>query len=139
MKIGASLVTLLVLIHHGIAYVHGGAHEQLQIPMATWQDLFINLVILIVPLIGVVLVWTKWSRWGLFAIMWAMVGALIFGVAHHYALTSPDHISHLPTGDAHVHASFIWTASGIAILEGLAAVAAAYFAAAQRILRPVNA
>ncbi|MGI9285866.1 MAG: hypothetical protein ACR2P1_10800 [Pseudomonadales bacterium] len=133
MKVSAMIVTVLVLAHHGIAYFHGAAHDQLQIPMATWQNVFINVVILVVPLIGVVLLWTKWSRWGLFGIMWAMIGALIFSIMHHYMLQSPDHISHLPAGEAHIHASFIWTASATAILEGLAAVAAAYFAAKQKI------
>lgn len=127
MKPGVLIVTALVLAHHVIAYFHGAAHEQLQIPMAIWQTLFINVVILAVPLIGVALLWTKRSSWGLLAIMWAMIGALVFSITHHYMLQSPDHISHLPSGDEHIHASFVWTASATAILEGLAAVAAAYF------------
>lgn len=127
MRIDALIVTILVLAHHAIAYFHGVAHEHLQVPMATWQILFINLVILAVPLVSVVLIWTKWSKYGLFAIMWAMIGALIFSIVHHYTLTSPDHISHLPIGEAHIHAHFVWTASATATLEALAAVAAAYF------------
>lgn len=139
MRVDALIVTILVLAHHVIAYFHGAAHEQLQIPMATWQTLFINVVILVVPLVSVVLVWTKWSRYGLFAIIWAMIGALIFSIVHHYTLTSPDHISHLPIGEAHIHASFVWTASVTVTLEALAAVAAAYFVAIGKIKTGANA
>jgi hypothetical protein len=129
MKAGALVVSLLVLTHHAIAYFHGAAHTQLEISMALWQNLFINLIIIALPLLGVVLLWTKWTNFGLFGIMLAMVGALIFSIMHHYTLPSPDHISHLPAGEAHVHANFVWTASATVILEALAAVTSAYFLA----------
>lgn len=29
-----------------------------------------------------------------------MAGSLIFGGYYHYVLVSPDHVSHLPAGDA---------------------------------------
>jgi hypothetical protein len=29
-----------------------------------------------------------------------MAGSLIFGVAYHYVVISPDHVSHIPPGDA---------------------------------------
>ena len=124
MKIGAIIVTLLVLIHHVIAYQHGGAHEILAIPMALWQTAFINVVILVLPLIGIVLVWTKWQRLGYCAVLIGAFGALAFGVLHHYMWTSPDHISHLPDAEAHVHGLFIWSAGMIAMLEGAAGIAA---------------
>ena len=122
----AVIVSLFVLIHHTIAYQHGAQHTILGIEMAMWQTGFINGVILILPLLGVALIWTRWQRVGAGAVFIGMLGALIFGIVHHYLLTSPDHISHLPTNESQVHATFIWTAGAIAILEGLAAVSAAY-------------
>jgi hypothetical protein len=126
MKLTAALVTIIVLVHHGIAYHHGNQHIILAIEMAAWQTAFINGVILILPLLGAILLWTAWQRVGAIAVVLGMVGALFFGIVHHYMLTSPDHITHLPTAEAHVHAAFIWSAGAIAMLEGLAAVAAAF-------------
>ncbi len=127
MKLEAIIVTSVVLVHHVIAYLHGGAHNDLAIPMAPWQNAFINVVIVLLPLIGAVALWTRFRRFGLSAIVLGMTGALVFGVVHHYMLVSPDHIAHLPHGEPHVHAAFQWTAGVIAMLEGVAAAVAAYF------------
>ena len=45
MKFEAVVVTSVVLVHHVIAYLHGGAHNDLAISMAVWQNAFINFVI----------------------------------------------------------------------------------------------
>ncbi len=127
MKLEALVVTSVVLVHHVIAYLHGGAHNDLAIPMAAWQNAFINVVIVLLPLIGAVALWTRFRRFGLYAIVLGMMGALVFGVVHHYMLVSPDHIAHLPHGKLHVHAAFQWTAGVIAMLEAIAAAVAAYF------------
>ena len=126
MKFASAFVGGLVLFHHGVAYHHGNQHTILAIDMAVWQNAFINGVILILPLLGAGLLLTRWRLPGAYAVLVGMLGALIFGIVHHYLLISPDHISHLPRAEAHVHRSFIWTAGAIAILEGLAAIGAAY-------------
>ena len=126
MKLTIAIVTVLVLVHHGIAYHHGNQHILLAIEMASWQTAFINGVILVTPLLGIILLMTPWRLSGAYAVLIGMLGALIFGIVHHYMLTSPDHISHLPSAEPHVHASFLWTAGTIAIFEGLAAIGAAY-------------
>ena len=127
MKLDAAVVTLLVAVHHAIAYIHGGAHTDLVIVMSAYQNAFIYFVILVVPLAGAVLIWMRWSRIGLWAVIIGMTGALVFGVTHHYMLVSPDHIAHLPAATPHLHDTFIWTAGAIAILEGVCAMVAAYF------------
>jgi hypothetical protein len=127
MKSEAVIVTAAVLAHHAVACVHGGAHTDLAIEMALWQTTFINVVILLLPLAGAVLMWTSYRRLGLYAVAAGMTGALVFGVVHHYMMESADHIAHLPTAEAHVHATFEWTAGAIAMLEGAGAAIAAYF------------
>jgi hypothetical protein len=126
MKIEAAAITSLVVAHHAIAYLHGGAHADLAIELSALQDLFVDTIIVGVPLVGVVLLWTRLRRVGLAAIVVGMIGALLFGVYHHYMLVSPDHISHLPQGPQHAHGVFVWTAGAIAMLEGVTAAAAAY-------------
>ncbi|MEE2982755.1 MAG: hypothetical protein VX929_05620 [Pseudomonadota bacterium] len=46
------MVTLLIAVHHAIAYIHGGAHTDLAIVMSVFQNAFIYFVILLVPLAG---------------------------------------------------------------------------------------
>ena len=127
MKLDAAVVTLLVAVHHAIAYIHSGAHTDLAIVMSVLQNAFIYFVILLVPLAGTVLMWMSRSKMGLWAVIIGMVGALIFGVIHHYMLVSPDHIVHLPAATPTVHDTFIWTAGAMAMLEGVCAMVAAYY------------
>ncbi len=127
MKLDAAVVTLLIAVHHAIAYIHGGAHTDLAIVMSVFQNAFIYFVILLVPLAGAVLTWMSRPRIGLWAVIIGMAGALIFGVTHHYMLVSPDHIAHLPAATPYVHDTFIWTAGAMAMVEGACAMLAAYF------------
>ena len=41
---------------------------------------------------------TAWPA--LWLLLLSMLGALIFGVCYHYLIISPDHVAHLPPGDA---------------------------------------
>lgn len=127
MKLDAAVVTLLIAVHHAIAYIHGGAHTDLAIVMSVFQNAFIYFVILLVPLAGAVLTWMSRPRIGLWAVIISMAGALIFGVIHHYMLVSPDHIAYLPAATPIVHDTFICTAGAMAMLEGVCAMVAAYF------------
>lgn len=94
------LSTLAVLAHLVVSIVHGRSHEQLAVGLSNWQNLYVFIVILIAPLLAMVLIWTRLARTGLLLLVISMAGSLIFGVAYHYVVISPDHVSHLPPGDA---------------------------------------
>ena len=126
-KTGALVVTLLVVVHLIVSTLHVSAHTDLSIVLSFAQTSFINVVILLMPILGAGLAWTANPRVGFFLVLVGMVGALIFGIYYHYVGVSTDHISHLPDGPAHVHDRFIWTAAAIAVLEGVTASAAAYY------------
>jgi hypothetical protein len=51
-----------------------------------------------------------------------MLGALLFGVYHHYVLVSPDNIGYLPAGSAEARSQFIASATVIALLELVSAI-----------------
>ena len=68
--------------------------------MSSWQNMYVIIVILIAPLIAMLLIWTRLARLGLILLVASMAGALIFGAYFHYVEISPDHVSHLPPGDA---------------------------------------
>ena len=126
MKLAAGTLTVAVLIHHAIAVAHGGAHADLAIPIAAWQNAFVNTVVIVLPLAGVGLVWTAYRHIGFAAVAAGMLGALVFGIVHHYVLVSPDHIAHLPVGRPETHDTFRLTAGLVVIAEALTLMVAAY-------------
>ncbi|MFQ5526344.1 MAG: hypothetical protein ACE5GX_08800, partial [Thermoanaerobaculia bacterium] len=48
-----------------------------------------------------------------------LLGSLAFGVYYHYVNISPDHVAHLPPGDA--QGLFRWTALALPAVEACAA------------------
>lgn len=92
--------TIAVLAHLAVNVLHGRAHDTLGVGLSTWQNIFVIVVILIAPLVAMVLLWTRYARLGLLVLVVSMAGSLIFGVVYHYVIISPDHVSHLPPGEA---------------------------------------
>ena len=94
------LSTVAVLGHLAVSIVHGRAHESLGVGLSSWQNIYVLTVIVIAPLIAMLLIWTRVARLGLLLLVVSMAGSLIFGLVYHYVVISPDHVSHLPPGDA---------------------------------------
>ena len=97
----ALLSTVSVLAHLVVSIVHGRAHERLSVGLSNWQNLYVLIVIVIAPLLAMVLIWTRLAHFSLLLLVLSMAASLIFGIAYHYVVISPDHVSHLPPGDAH--------------------------------------
>ena len=96
----ALLSTVAVLAHLVVSIVHGCAHERLVVGLSNWQNIYVMTVIVVAPLIAMALIWTRYAHSGLVLLVISMAGSLIFGVAYHYVVISPDHVSHIPPGDA---------------------------------------
>ena len=111
MKIALST---LVVVHLIASLWHGDAHSGLAIALSDLQNLFIYVVIIGGPIIGVGLLWTRYAVLGTGIVAVSMIGALIFGVYHHYILVSPDNIAHLPIGPPGADSQFINSAAVIA-------------------------
>ena len=92
--------TVAILAHLAVNLLHGRAHEELRVGLSAWQNIYVVTVILIAPLIAMLLLWTRYTRVGVLVLVISMAGSLIFGVIYHYVIVSPDHVSHLPPGDA---------------------------------------
>ena len=120
------LIAGLVTIHLAASLWHGSAHTQLAIALSPDKNAFVYVVILIAPIVAVGLVWTRHTSIGLWVFLLSMLGALLFGVYHHYVLVSPDNIAHLPGGSQQSHAQFIASAAVIALLELVSALVAAF-------------
>ncbi len=119
MNRNAVIATALVLVHLVISYFHGEAHKHLGVDLAAWQWAYVYSVITVAPLVAMVLYWTPWRAAGAVLLGVSMVGSFLFGVYHHFIAVSPDHVSHLPAGDA--QGMFIASAILLAIVEAAAA------------------
>jgi hypothetical protein len=119
MRNGPLIATVLVLVHLIIAYLHGEAHSRLGVDLAAWQWTYAYSVITIAPLIAMALYWTAWRKAAALLLAISMVGSFLFGVYHHFLAVSPDHVGHLPEGDA--QGLFVSTAVLLAISEAATA------------------
>lgn len=116
-------VTIVVLAHLIISVVHGQAHTSLGVGLNTWQQVYVYSVILLAPLVALALAFTRYVRAGLWLLLGSMLGSLVFGFCYHYVIISPDHVAHLPPGDARF--AFRVTALLLVIVEAFGVVFAA--------------
>jgi hypothetical protein len=94
------LSTIAVLAHLLVSFFHGSAHTALGVGLSAWQTAYVAIVITVAPLVALALIWTRRHRLGLLVLIASMAGSLIFGAYYHYVAISPDHVSHLPPGEA---------------------------------------
>jgi hypothetical protein len=85
-------LTAAVLSHLVVLIVHGAAHAGAHIPLSRAANLFVFVVILAGPLVGLALIWPA-ERIGTWLIAITMAGALVFGLVNHFVFASPDHVS----------------------------------------------
>jgi hypothetical protein len=115
-------VAIVVLAHLIVNLLHGQAHTRLGVGLSNWQNVYVIAVILLAPLVALALAFTRYLRAGLWLLLASMLGALIFGACYHYVIISPDHVAHLPPGDA--QGLFRFTALLLVITEALGVVVA---------------
>jgi hypothetical protein len=109
-------LTAAVLAHLAVSVVHGAAHTQARVSLSVAANLFVYIVILAGPLIGLVLTWPA-ERIGSWLIAVTMAGALVFGFVNHFMLSSPDHVAHV---DPQWRPLFATTAVLLVVTEALA-------------------
>jgi hypothetical protein len=89
---------LLVLLHLLITVPHGLAHSSMHIEMNSWQNIYILLVINVLPLVAVFLIWKRLPASFLLLLV-AMLGSLIFGVYYHFVAPGPDNVAEVGSHD----------------------------------------
>ena len=133
MKLHKVALTGLVAVHLAVSLWHGTAHGQLAILLPPEKSAFVFIVILIAPIVAASLLWTRYVLAGVWAFFLSMLGALLFGVYHHYVLVSPDNIGHLPPGSPEAHSLFITSAAAIALVELASALYGAFCLGSHRV------
>jgi hypothetical protein len=120
-------IAVLAGIHLAVTLWHGNAHTALAIGLPPAKNAFVVTVIVIAPIVAAVLMWTRYMVVGAWLFVLSMVGALLFGVYHHYVLVSPDNIGHLPHGTGAAQSAFIASAGALPLLELGSALYGAFF------------
>jgi hypothetical protein len=119
-RVSRRWLTGAVLAHLAVSIVHGQAHAGADVPLSRAANLFIFIVILAGPLIGLALSWPA-ERLGRWVIALTMTASLAFGLVNHFILSGTDHVAHVDAGWRPLFAS---TAVLLAVTEALAAALA---------------
>ena len=93
-SLGRNWLTAAVLTHLAVSIVHGRAHAGADVPLSYAANLFVFIVILAGPLIGLALIWPA-QRIGNWVIAVTMAASLVFGIVNHFVLPGPDHVTHV--------------------------------------------
>ena len=113
-------MTAAVLAHLAVSIVHGAAHDGAHVPLSPAANLFVFIVILAGPLVGLGLTW--WAeRIGSWIVASTMAGSLVFGLVNHFVLDSADHVAHVAPD---WRSLFTTTAVLLVVTEGLGSVLA---------------
>ena len=92
----ASNAIAAIAAHAVVGAVHGQAHARLGVALTPIQDTFVNVVILVAPLLAGVLIWRPAPRAGGWLLLASMFGALIFGLWNHFLVPGSDNVSSMP-------------------------------------------
>jgi len=118
-----------VLAHLAVSIAHGVVHGAAQVPLSPAAMLFVFLVIVAGPLIGLALTGVA-PYAGSWIIAITMAGSLVFGFVNHFVLDSSDHVGHVVES---WRAPFAATATLLVVTEVLGLWLAIRFERALRI------
>lgn len=114
------LLAGIVIAHAAVNALHGLPHVSVPVPLAPWQELFIAVVILMMPIGGLVFVAEGRIRAGGLAVFLGGTGSAVFGTYFHFFSATPDNVAQVTGPWAGV---FYLTAMGISLLAVATAVA----------------
>jgi hypothetical protein len=120
---GETILLAAVLVHLVVTSAHGYAHAQAKVAMSPGATAFVFCVIVIGPILCIVAQRTRLPRGGAWAIAGTMAAALAFGLANHFLLPGPDHVSRVAEP---WRGLFSITATALVPTEAFGAAAAAW-------------
>ena len=113
-KSDVALLAIVAALHLVIGGAHQYAHGVAGVENSPLQVLFIVLVVTIAPWVAVWLAWRRILLVGAVLFSVSMAASLVFGLAVHFAVESPDLYSNVVP----VHRTlFVLSALGLALVE----------------------
>ena len=110
---------LVVVLHILVQVPHALAHNKLHIDVSRWQNLYILIVINLLPIIAAVLIWRR-KKSGFLILLLSMAGSFVFGVFYHFIAAGTDNVNSL--GIHPWSNTFLWSAIFLALVEAAGAL-----------------
>jgi glucan phosphoethanolaminetransferase (alkaline phosphatase superfamily) len=118
MRSGATAFALaMIVVYTAVSFVHGNAHEHLAIGLSSFQQAFVAIFVLILPLIAAILLFTRWRRVAGALLAGSMAADFFFGIYNHFLLAGHDNF--FETSAAGWGSAFRWTVLLLAVTEAL--------------------
>lgn len=111
----------IVLVHLGVSLVHGAAHSGAQVALGSAGTLFVYVVILAGPLLGLAVA-ARQRQLGAAIVALTMASSLVFGLINHFIIDGTDHVAHV---EAAWRTLFASTAALLVIVEAVGTVVGA--------------
>jgi hypothetical protein len=115
-------LTAVVLVHLVLSFVHGAAHSGANVALGLAGNLFVYIVILAGPIVGLLIACLAEApearRRGAWIVALTMSGSLAFGLINHFIIQGTDHVSHVA---AAWRTQFAVTAALLAVVEAAGA------------------
>ena len=125
------ILAAAVLAHFLISLIHGRAHMGANVPLTLGSTIFVYLVIMAAPFLGLALSF-RMPQAGAWVVAASMTSALVFGLINHFVIQGPDHVAHVA---AAWRPLFSWTAALLVVSETAGAAAGIWAGAGGRSLR----
>jgi len=110
---------LVVVLHILVQVPHAVAHTRLHIDVSRWQNLYILIVINLLPIIAALLIWRR-KKSGFLILLLSMAGSFVFGVFYHFIAAGTDNVNSL--GLHPWSNTFLWSAILLALVEAAGAL-----------------
>ncbi len=124
-----TFLAIVAALHLVIGGAHQYAHGVAGVENSPLQILFIVLVVMIAPWVAIWLAWRRNLMIGSVLFSVSMAASLVFGLAVHFAVESPDLYSNVIP----VHRTlFVYSALGLALVEFIGFVLGAHIAIRSR-------
>ena len=109
----------LILIHLVVSILHGWAHQGAMVTLTTFGNIYVGVVITLMPVVAAVFLFTRKQKIGSLLLALSMLGSFIFGFWYHFLSQTNDNVTqvHGPW-----HSTFLWTAIALAVIELAGAV-----------------
>ncbi len=129
LSLNEMLLVVVIVLHLGVTVAHAIAHWQAQVTLSRPALSFVLTIVLIGPVVGLIIQRTAYPRGGAWVIAATLAAAFYFGLANHFLILGPDHVTHVAEARQGL---FETTALLLFVTESFGSVVAAWCATRER-------